>query len=89
MNADLDGRLGHLQPCTSIKTLKPEHYDAALRCRAPGMWFEVHAESYMVDGGPRLAWLQAVRREHPLSLHGVSCNAARLEVCTPHQCTPH
>jgi uncharacterized protein (UPF0276 family) len=30
----------------------------------------------MVDGGPRLAWLEAVRREHPLSLHGVALSLA-------------
>ena len=56
--------------------LKPEHFDAALRCRLPGMWFEVHAENYMVAGGPRLRWLDAIRAEHPLSLHGVSLSLA-------------
>jgi uncharacterized protein (UPF0276 family) len=59
--------------------LKPEHYDDALRCRSAGMWFEVHAENYMVDGGPRRTWLEAVRREHPLSLHGVSLSLAGSE----------
>ncbi len=38
---------------------------------AVGLWFEVHAENYMVDGGPRLAMLEQLRRERPLSLHGV------------------
>ena len=56
--------------------LKAEHYDDALRCRSAGMWFEVHAENYMVEGGPRRNWLEAVRREHPLSLHGVSLSLA-------------
>ena len=51
--------------------LKPEHFEAAAAARAPGLWFEVHAENYMVDGGPRLAWLEAVRARHALSLHGV------------------
>ena len=32
----------------------------------PGLWFEVHPENYMVDGGPRLAWLEAVRQRHPV-----------------------
>lgn len=59
--------------------LKPEHYDAALQCRLHGMWFEVHAENYMVAGGPRLRWLDAVRAEHPLSLHGVSLSLAGVE----------
>lgn len=52
--------------------LKPQHYDAALAARADGLWFEVHPENYMVDGGPRLAWLEAIRAVHPLALHGVA-----------------
>jgi len=51
--------------------LKPEHFDAALAARAVGIFFEVHAENYMVDGGPRLAWLARIAQVHPLSLHGV------------------
>jgi uncharacterized protein (UPF0276 family) len=56
--------------------LKPEHHDAALACRAEGMWFEVHAENYLVAGGPRLRLLEAIRAVHPLSLHGVSLSLA-------------
>jgi len=59
--------------------LKPEHYDDAVRCRADALWFEVHAENYMGVGGPRRAWLDAIRREHPLSLHGVSLSLAGAE----------
>lgn len=56
--------------------LKPQHYDAALACAAEGVWFEVHPENYLVDGGPRLHWLDAVRAAHPISLHGVSLSLA-------------
>lgn len=56
--------------------LKPEHFDAACEARAPGLWFEVHPENHLVAGGPRLAWLEAVREHHPLSLHGVSMSLA-------------
>lgn len=56
--------------------LKPQHYDEALACAAPGFWVEAHAENYMVDGGPRLAWLDAVRARHPVSLHGVALSLA-------------
>lgn len=48
-----------------------DHLEQVLACPAAGLWFEVHAENYMVDGGPRLAALEAVRAAHPLSLHGV------------------
>lgn len=56
--------------------LKPQHFDAAAACAARGMWFEVHAENYMVDGGPRLAWLERIRASYPLSLHGVALSLA-------------
>lgn len=56
--------------------LKPDHYAQAHDCNAEGLWFEVHPENYMVDGGPRLAWLDAIRSRHPLSLHGVSLSLA-------------
>lgn len=56
--------------------LKPRHYDEALAETADGLWFEVHPENYMVEGGPRLAWLEAIRRDKPLSLHGVGLSLA-------------
>lgn len=56
--------------------LKPQHYAEALAAPADGLWFEVHPENYMVEGGPRLAWLEAIRARHPLSLHGVALSLA-------------
>ncbi len=56
--------------------LKSVHYEEALAASAAGLWFEVHAENYMVDGGPRLAWLNAIRQDKPLSLHGVGLSLA-------------
>jgi uncharacterized protein (UPF0276 family) len=50
---------------------KAEHFAEALAAPAADLWFEVHPENYMVDGGPRLAMLGALRRDRPLSLHGV------------------
>lgn len=56
--------------------LKADHYEAAYDCAAEGLWFEVHPENFMIDGGPRLAWLEAIGSRHPLSLHGVSLSLA-------------
>jgi uncharacterized protein (UPF0276 family) len=56
--------------------LKPQHYDEALASSAAGLWFEVHPENYLCDGGPRLAWLEAIRAERPISLHGVGLSLA-------------
>lgn len=50
---------------------KLDHLDDALGARAEGLWFEVHAESYLVDEGPRLAALAALRACHPVSIHGL------------------
>ncbi|MNJ36883.1 hypothetical protein D3C77_316880 [compost metagenome] len=55
--------------------LKAEYYEHANACEAPGLWFEVHPENYMV-AGPRLTWLEAIAERHPLSLHGVSLSLA-------------
>lgn len=63
-------------PLSAGLGLKLQHYEDALALQAPGLWWEVHPENYGVDGGPRLAWLEAVRARHPLSLHGVSLSLA-------------
>ncbi|MDT8388092.1 MAG: DUF692 domain-containing protein [Thiogranum sp.] len=51
--------------------LRPDHYEVVLRERPDVSWFEVHAENYMGAGGPVLAWLEQVRADYPLSIHGV------------------
>jgi uncharacterized protein len=51
--------------------LKAQHYDDVLAERPDLGWFEVHAENYMGAGGPAHHYLTAVRRDWPLSLHGV------------------
>ena len=63
-------------PLTAGLGLKPEHFDGALACTAPGLWWEVHPENYLADGGPRLAWLEAIRARHTVALHGVSLSLA-------------
>ena len=50
---------------------KPEHLDAILDGGRQRGFFEVHAENYMGAGGPPHRTLEAVRRDYPLSLHGV------------------
>ncbi len=53
-------------------SLKLEHLADLLAADPPPVAFvEIHAENYMVDGGPRLAALAEVRARLPLSLHGV------------------
>jgi len=56
--------------------LKPQYFEAAYACAADGVWFEVHPENYMVDGGPRLKWLELIRARHSIALHGVGLSLA-------------
>ncbi len=45
---------------------------ARVRAERPAIgWLEVHSENYFVDGGPAIASLEAIRRDYPISLHGV------------------
>lgn len=51
--------------------LKTQHVAQVLEGGAGVDFFEVHAENYMVDGGPYPRHLQRVRERWPLSVHGV------------------
>ena len=51
--------------------LRAAHYPAFLAGRPPVGWLEVHSENYFGEGGFDLHVLEHVRRDYPLSLHGV------------------
>jgi len=51
--------------------LKPEHFDEILTTRPDVGFFEVHAENYFVAGGPFHHYLERIRADYPLSIHGV------------------
>ena len=51
--------------------LKPEHFREILLTSPDLGFFEVHAENYMVDGGPFHHFLTRIRERYPLSIHGV------------------
>ncbi|MDX1434839.1 MAG: DUF692 domain-containing protein [Gammaproteobacteria bacterium] len=52
--------------------LRPEHYEAVLAERPALDWFEATSENYMVPGGRPLHYLERVRADYPVVLHGVS-----------------
>lgn len=64
---------------TAGVSFKAIHFEQAMACPAAGLWFEVHAENYMVEGGPRLAMLDELRARFPLSIHGVGLSLAGVE----------
>lgn len=51
--------------------LKHEHFMDVLETSPDIGFFEVHAENYMVAGGPFHHYLRLIREQYPLSLHGV------------------
>jgi uncharacterized protein (UPF0276 family) len=69
------------QHITAGLSFKPEYFEAALSCAVDGLWYEIHPENYMVGegmiaGGPRLAMLDAISDQHPVSVHGVGLSLA-------------
>jgi uncharacterized protein len=58
--------------------LRAPHVGELLATRPAVPWLEVHPENYM-SGGPALVLLDAVRREYPVSLHGVGLSLGTAE----------
>ena len=61
----------HTLPARAGVGLKPEHFQEILATRPDISFFEVHAENYMVPGGPFHHYLTRIRERYPLSIHGV------------------
>ncbi|MGQ0664123.1 MAG: MNIO family bufferin maturase [Pseudomonadota bacterium] len=62
---------------TGIGLRAPHHADIIAARPAVG-WFEAHAENYM-GGGPPLHYLEALRRDWPVALHGVGLSLGGAE----------
>ena len=56
--------------------LRTEHYNAILEAKPPESlkvdWFEVLSENYMILGGKPLYFLDKIRENYPVVMHGVS-----------------
>jgi hypothetical protein len=59
--------------------LRHQHYQEIVE--APGRvdWFEALSENYMVPGGRPLHWLDRLRRDYPMVLHGVSLSIGAVD----------
>ncbi|MBA4263749.1 MAG: hypothetical protein C0453_01585 [Comamonadaceae bacterium] len=51
--------------------LKAQHFAHVRGTRPDVGFFEVHAENHLVEGGPMLWHLEAIRADYPLTIHGV------------------
>lgn len=52
--------------------LRTQHYEDIAANPGKVSWFEALSENYMVPGGSPLYWLDRIRRDYPMALHGVS-----------------
>ena len=59
--------------------LRPTHFKRVLEERPPVPWFELHSENFFCAGGEPLDVLSHVRREYPVSLHGVGLSLGRAD----------
>ena len=50
--------------------LRSPHVDEIIATRPEVGWLEIHAENYL-GGGPALRALETIRRDYPISVHGV------------------
>jgi uncharacterized protein (UPF0276 family) len=63
--------------------LREPHMEAFLAQKCPANWVEVHSENYLAPGGPRIARLEKVRENVPLSCHGVGLSLGSAEGLNP------
>ena len=59
--------------------LRARHYPEFLGARPAAGWLEVHSENYFGPGGRERRVLEHVRRDYPLSLHGVGLGLGSAE----------
>jgi uncharacterized protein (UPF0276 family) len=59
--------------------LRPEHYEEIAASPGRVDWFEALSENYMVPGGGPLHWLDRIRRDYPMALHGVSLSIGSID----------
>src|SRR3546814_2261855 len=71
---------GNNLPSSAGLGLKSEHFHEILETRPDIGFFEIHAENYMVDGGPYHHYLTRIRENYPISIHGVGLSIGGLAV---------
>jgi hypothetical protein len=59
--------------------LRARHYPDFSGARPAAGWLEVHSENYFAAGGRERAVLEALRRDYPVSLHGVGLGLGSVE----------
>jgi uncharacterized protein len=60
--------------------LRSQHYQDVLETKPNVGWFEVHSENYFGKGGAALHFLEKIREDYPISLHGVGMTLGSVDV---------
>ncbi|MGX9418551.1 MNIO family bufferin maturase [Vibrio sp. WJH972] len=58
-------------PQGSGVSLKPQHFDIIISQQPEIGFFEIHAENYLAAGGPNRHFLEKIRQDYPITVHGV------------------
>ena len=66
--------------------LRTDHYEEILESRPRVDWFEALSENYLVPGGKPLHYLDRIRADFPMVLHGVSLSIGVPRSCSCSQC---
>lgn len=59
--------------------LRPDHYEDILCQHPPIDWFEILTENYLVPGGKPLYYLDRIREQYPVVMHGVSLSLGSID----------
>ena len=59
--------------------LRTDHYETILADKPPVDWFEVITENYLVPGGKPLYYLDRIRADYPMVMHGVSLSIGGMD----------
>jgi uncharacterized protein (UPF0276 family) len=64
--------------------LRPAHYEE-IAATSPSLgWLELLTENYLVAGGRPLEWLDRIRRDYPVVMHGVSMSIGSFDPLDHH-----
>ncbi len=59
--------------------LRPDHYEAILSDKPLVDWFEILTENYLVPGGKPHYFLEKIRENYPVVMHGVSMSIGSVD----------
>jgi len=59
--------------------LRPEHYLEFVASRQRVDWLEILSDNYLVPGGKPLFYLDKIRCDYPIAMHGVAMNLGSLD----------